>query len=464
MTQSSYLFSGKVSEHAPMVVGGKGNILTVEDPATHKRREVFDAMGGAAVAALGHGDEEIVAEMAAAAKECSYSYLGYMTNYWAEELAKFYIDKSPKGAFAAALFTCSGSESNENGMKTVRQYWLERGKPEKTVYISRKQSYHGFTIGALSLSESIRKDSYRAVTLPAEQTPKVSCVYPYREMKEGETLDDYCQRLLKELEDKILEVGPEKVGAFLCETLTGSTYGTSPSIPGYLRGVRKICDKYDILMWLDEVMCGTGRASATGGLNCWESWPDFDGPDLQLIGKTLGSGFVSIAGLLVSPKVRQAFVEGSNYIPGGQTYHQHAFNCRVALAVQKKIDRLGLRKNIYENGNKMGERLKELAESTEIVGDVRGLGGFWSLELVKNKQTKEPFPSKLGVGAKTTVKLFANGMTSMGLGGTAGNGLGDHITVAPSYIITEEDANHIAEMLIQAVKEMENDLRAAGEL
>lgn len=464
MTASSFLFSSKVSDHSPMVVGGKGNVLTVEDPETHKRRQVFDAMGGAAVSALGYGDEEIIEEIAKAAKECSYSYLGYMTNYWAEELAKFYIEKSPKDAFAAALFTCSGSESNENGMKTVRQYWLERGQPERTVFISRKQSYHGFTIGALSLSESNRKDSFRAITLPAKQVPKVSCVYPYREMKEGETLDTYCQRLLQELEDKILEVGPEKVGAFLCETLSGSTYGTSPSIPGYLQGVRKICDKYEILFWLDEVMCGTGRASATGGLNCWESWPDFKGPDLQLVGKTLGSGYVSVAGLLVSPKVRNAFVAGSNYIPGGQTYHQHAFNCRVALAVQKKIDRLGLRKNVFENGNRMGERLKELAKSTEIVGDVRGLGGFWSLELVKNKTTKEPFPAHLTVGVKTTAKLFANGMTSMGLGGTAGNGLGDHITVAPSYIITEKDANYIAEMLIKAVKEIEDDLRAVGEL
>lgn len=464
MTATSYLFSAKISELSPMVVGGKGAVLTVEDPHTHKQREVYDAMGGAAVTALGYGDEEIIAEMAEAAKESSYSYLAYMTNYWAEKLAQFLIEKSPKGAFAAALFTCSGSESNENGMKIVRQYWLERGQPEKIVFMSRKQSYHGFTIGALSLSESLRKESFRAITLPAEQVPKVSCVYPYRHQKENETTEQYVQRLLQEIEDKIVEVGPEKIGVFMCETLSGSTYGTQPSLPGYLQGIRQICDKYDILMWLDEVMCGTGRASATGGLNCWESWPDFKGPDLQSIGKTLGSGYVTIAGLLVSPKVRQAYIEGSNLIPGGQTYHQHGFNCRVALAVQKKIDRLGLRKNVFEQGNKMGAKLKELGETTQTVGDVRGLGGFWSIELVKDKKTKEPFPSKLGVGAKVTAKLFANGMTSMGLGGTVGDGTGDHVTVAPTYIITEKDANFIAESLIKAIKEVEDDLRAAGEL
>lgn len=462
--KSSLLFSGKVNDHSPMVVGGKGNILTVEDALSHKRREIFDAMGGAAVCALGHGDEEIIQEMADAARECSYSYCASMTNYYAEELANFYINKSPPGVFAGALFTCSGSESNENGMKTARQYHLEKGEPERTIFISRKQSYHGYTIGCLSLSESIRKDPFRPITLPKENVPKVSPCYPYRDQKEGETVEEYCDRLLKEIEDTVIASGSHKVCAIMCETLSGSTFGTSPAVPGYLLGIRKICDKYGILMWLDEVMCGTGRASATGGLNCWESYPDFKGPDMQSIGKTLGSGYVTIAGLLVSPKVREAFVGGSNYIPGGQTYHQHAFNCRVALAVQKKIDRLGLRKNSYEKGEKLGKLITELAESTEIIGNVRGLGGFWSIELVKDKKTKETFPPALAVGAKISAKALENGMTTMGLGGTVEGSRGDHVSVAPTFILSDEDVLYIAETLITSVKEVEADLKAAGEL
>lgn len=464
MTNTSYLFSSQVNDHKPMVVGGKGNWLTVEDALTKKQKQVFDALGGAAVCALGHGDEDIAAEMAEAAKECSYSYCAIMTNYWAEELAKFYIETSPKDVFAAALFTCSGSESNENGMKTARQYFLEKGEPERHIFISRKQSYHGYTIGCLSLSDNGRKVPFAPITLSPEITPKVSQCYPYRDQKAGETVEEYCARLLKEIEDTIIAAGPNKVCAFMCETLTGSTYGTCPPVPGYLSGVRAICDKYGILMWLDEVMCGTGRSSATGGLNCWETFPDFKGPDMQSIGKTLGSGFVTIAGLLVSPKVKNAFVEGSNYIAGAQTYHQHAFNCRVALAVQKKIDRLGLRKNCFEKGEKIGAMLTELSTTTEMIGDVRGIGGFWSVEFVKNKETKETFSPKVGVAGKVAAKVLENGMTCMGISGTVDGTNGDHITIAPTFTITDEDVILIVDTLIKSIKEVEADLKAAGEL
>ncbi|OBA20306.1 PLP-dependent transferase [Metschnikowia bicuspidata var. bicuspidata NRRL YB-4993] len=461
---TSLLFSSKVDTHAPMVVGGKGNHIYIEDPVTHKKREIFDAMGGAAVVSLGHGDEDIAAEIAAAAKECSYSYCASMTNYYAEKLAQFLISKSPRDAFAAALFTCSGSESNENGIKTVRQYYLEKGQPERTVFISRKQSYHGYTTGCLALSESMRKEPFRAVCMPDAQFPKVSPCYPYRDKKNDETLAQYCDRLLQEIEDTVLAAGPNKVAAILCETLTGSTFGTSPAIPGYLAGIRRICDKYDIVMWLDEVMCGTGRSSATGGLHCWESFPDFEGPDLQSVGKTLGGGFVTIAGLLVSPKIHNAFVEGSNYISGGQTYHQHAFNCRVALAVQEKVDRLNLRKNSYDKGELLGRRLKERAGETQTIGDVRGLGGFWSIELVKDKITKEPFDMQVGLGAKVSAACLANGMTTMGFGGTVKAVRGDHVSVAPTFTLCDDDVEFIVDTLIKSVKEAEYELHQDGYL
>lgn len=462
--KSSLLFSSKVSDHLPMVVKGEGNYLTLEDAITQKRKVVFDAVGGAAVAALGHGDEEIVEAMSAAAKTSSYSFPAAFTNYPAEELAKFVIEKSPEGAFSSVLFTCSGSETNENGMKTVYQYFLEKGQPERTKFISRHQSYHGYTLGALALGDSLRKEPFTPITLPLSQVPKISQVYPYRHQKEDESEAEYCARLVQELEDTIIAAGANEVAAVMLETLSGSTYGTAPALPGYLAGVRKVCDKYGVLMWLDEVMCGTGRASATGGLHCWESFPDFKGPDLQSIGKTLGSGFVTIAGLLISPKVHQVFVDGTNYIPGGQTYHQHAFNCLVALAVQKKIDRLNLRQNAFEQGERVGKFLTEFSKDTKIVGNVRGLGAFWSIELVKNKDTKEPFPAELTVGPKISAKCLENGMTSMGGTCTIDGKVGDHVTVAPTFIITEKEAEFIAATLIKSVKDVEADLIAAGHL
>ena len=196
---SSLLFSANVTKHLPMVVGGDGNYLLVEDPDTKEKRRIFDAVGGAAVCALGHHDEDIVQEMAEAAKACTYSFPASLTNYYAEELAKFYIDESPEGAFAAALWTSSGSESNENAMKLVRQYYQEKGELERTIFVSRKQSYHGYTIGALSLGHSARQAPYKDIILPEEQTPKVSQVYPYRGLLENETLEQYNDRLLEEV-------------------------------------------------------------------------------------------------------------------------------------------------------------------------------------------------------------------------------------------------------------------------
>lgn len=452
---SSALFTGKVDKFSPMITGGKGNMIVIENAVTHEKKDVFDAMGGAAVLCLGHSDDEIIAAMGEAAKTSSYSYPLYMTNYHAEELARYIIDNSPEGVFESVLFTCSGSESNENGMKTVRQYWLEKGEPDRKVFISRKQSYHGYTTGTLALSDNAKKGMFIDVCMDDERFRKVSPCYPYRDMKDGETEADYCGRLLKEIEDSILEAGPKNVACIMLETMGGSTFGTCPPVAGYLSGIRKICDKYGVLMWLDEVMCGTGRASATGGFHCWESFPDFSGPDLQSIGKTLGGGFVTIAGLLVSPKVKKAFVEGSNQINGAQTYHQHAFNCQVALAVQKKCERLGLKQNSYDMGMLIGKGLKERAGETKIIGDVRGLGGFWSVEIVKDKATKETFPKELMVGPKLSELCLKNGMTTMGLTGTAGNGVGDHLTVAPTFILSREDVLFIVDTMIKSIKEFE---------
>lgn len=463
----SYLFSAKVSSPQPMAVGGKGNYITIEDPQTQERREIFDALGGAAVCALGHGDEEITDEMAKAAKECTYTFPASITNYYAEELAKFYIENSPKGIFSAASFTGSGSESNENAMKIVRQYYKEKGESERVIFVSREQSYHGYTIGAMSLSESTRKAPFREITLPASQTPKVSPCYPYRDKKDNESLDEYKDRLLNEVEETFLSIGPAKIAAFVCETLSGSTFGTSPAAPGYLKGLRELCDKYGILLWLDEVMCGTGRSSSTGGLNCWESYDDFEGPDIQTVGKTLGSGYVTIAGILVSPKIKTAFVDGSGVIAGAQTYHQHSFNCRVALAVQKKIQRLDLRRNSYEKGQLIGSMLtKQGLNSSKyrIIGDVRGLGGFWSLEIVMNKETKEPFPASLKVGSQIATKCLKNGMTAMGMDGTRDGASGDHVSVAPTFILSDDDVKLIVDTLLKSVAEVQEDLINNGDL
>ena len=472
MSTDSYVFQSVINKKPPHVLGGKGVRMTIEkDGVVYD--DIVDGVTGAAVGALGWGDEDVLKIINDAAKNSSYTYPSLIGNQASEDLAKFYIDHSPKGAFASALWCCSGSESNENALKIIRQYWLERGKPKKTKFISRETSYHGFTLGALSISSNGRAELFKEVLIDQENTClKMPVCFPYRFQKEGQTTEEYVQELMDALEKIILDADPATVASVTIETLPGSTMGTPPPPPGYLPGIRRLCDKYDILMHLDEVMCGTGRANPNGGLNCWENYMEpGQFPDIQTVGKTLGSGYVTIAGILVGPKIKDAYVKGSGQIIGSHTYASHGFNCAVALGIQKKIMENGLTKNMFEKGNLMGEKLKEallLGKDCEnnIVGDVRGIGGFWSIEFVKNKKTKEPFAKKLDVGHKMQDFCFKNKINVMGMQGSCSykTGEGDFILLAPSFIITEEDVDEIVKRTVQAVKDCTEWLKEEGAL
>ena len=226
-----------------------------------------------------------------------------------------------------------------------------------------------------------------------------------------------------------------------------------------------MCNKYDVVFMLDEVMCGTGRSNPNGKLNCWENFLEpQDAPDIQTVGKTLGSGYVTIAGVLVGPKIRDAYVKGSNAVFGSHTYASHGFNCAVALGIQKKIQREGLTENVFKMGNLMGAKLKEaLLKEDNIAGDVRGIGGFWSIEFVKNRETKEYFPVKLDVGHRYQDVCFKNGLTVMGMQGCVDSINGDFALFAPAFIITEKDVDDIVEAAVKSVKQLSEELKAEGE-
>lgn len=460
--QSSYIFQNEVAKQAPNVIAGEGTHIKIEDAQTGKVYECHDAMTGAAVGALGWHDPEVPQYFAEALNKSTYSFTPSIANKNAEALAKFLIDNSAPGAFSAALFVSSGSEANDNAMKIIRQYFVEKGKPRKTKFIGRECSYHGFTIGSMSLSSGFRSDAFKDITLSDEQCPAISVCYPYR--NQGDlSIEEYVQKLIDDAEKTILEADPETVASITVETLPGSTLGTVPPPPGYLLGLRKLCDKYDILFHLDEVMCGTGRCS-NGGLNCWEEFLEpGQGPDIQLIGKTLGSGYVTIAGVLVSPKIRDAFISGSGRIIGGQTYAGHALNCYVALKIQERIKRDKLTANMFKMGNKLGKKLAiELADSP-IVGDVRGIGGFWTIELVKNKDTKESFAKELDVAHYFSDAAFENGISVMALQG-CNEGAGDHVLFAPAFIINDQDVEEIVEKTKLTAKAVVDRLVAEGNL
>ncbi|QLQ81234.1 hypothetical protein HG537_0E05900 [Torulaspora globosa] len=461
--QESYLFQANIEKTGPQIVGGRGVRVDVKFDGK-VQNGMIDAVAGAAVGALGWADEDVYEIINEAARSSTYSYPALLSNESAEELAKFYIENSPKGVFAAALWCTSGSESNENALRIIRQYWVERGLPEKTKIISRENSYHGFSLGAQSISSNPRIDAFSPLLIDQKNIcVKMPCAYTYRFKEANETEEEYAQRLLDILEDKILEHTPEKVGTVIVETLPGSALGTSPPPKGYLKGIRALCNKYDIIFHLDEVMCGTGRCNPNGGLNCWENFLDpCDAPDIQTVGKTLGSGYVTIAGVLVGPKIRNAFLEGSGSIIGGHTYSCHAFNCAVALGIQKKIKKEKLSANVFKMGNLMGQKLKDkLLSADNIAGDVRGIGGFWTVEFVQDRVTKKMFDTSLNVAGRFKQIAYKNGITLICMPSVKDN-VGDIAVMAPSFIITEEDVDEIVEKMVKSTNELSRQLRQEG--
>ncbi|ODV82509.1 hypothetical protein CANARDRAFT_30778 [[Candida] arabinofermentans NRRL YB-2248] len=462
---TSFVFQRKINDKGLLCVGAKpdGKHIILEDPATKEQKVIFDAVSGAAVSSLGHCDPEITALMGEYAKESVYTFGAYFANYAAEELGEFLCDKS-EGAFASALWTASGSEANENALKIMKQYHLELGDKKRFKFISRKQSYHGFTVGTLSIGDGSRKYPFKDILLSDEQTPKISPCYAYRGVKEGVTEEQYTKMLLDELEQTFIDNDPSTVAGVIFETVCGSTFGTPTPTKGYLDGAKAIAHKYGALFMLDEVMCGLGRC----GYPFTFMHPDFGlttgGPDLCAVGKTIGSGFVTLAGLLVSPGVKSVFENGSGYILGGQTYHSHDFNCRVGLAVQKKIYRDNLIENVRETGEYLKQQLKEKLKDSKIAGDVRGAGNFLSVEIVSDKATKEPFATSVKAGPTVAAKCFEKGMTAMGVSGTLYSKVeedgtltmvGDHVTVAPAFIFTKADADFISTTIADSLFELE---------
>jgi adenosylmethionine-8-amino-7-oxononanoate aminotransferase len=467
MSNESQVFQRVISEKAPILSKADGMYITIEDPTTGEERTIIDAMTGAAVGSLGHGDADIINAMTEAAKTSNYAFGLYLGNRASEELSKFMIEHSPKDHFASCLWVGSGSEANENAMKIIKQYYLEKGDTKRYRFISRKNAYHGFTIGSLSIGDGIRKVDFKDILLSEEQTPKVSACYPFRGVKEGVTEEQYTKLLLDELEQKFIDCDPSTVAGVFFETVGGSSFGTVPPPKGYLDGAKAICEKYGALLCLDEVMVGLGR---NGKYHAYESFMESgSGPDLMTIGKTIGSGYVTLAGVMISPKVKNAVVEGSNKANGAQTYHCHEFNCAVGLAVQKKL----WEQDLFAKGGAVGEYMMEqIAEKTKdskVVGDIRGLPLFFSLEFCDPK-TKEFLEPKFGFAYKVQDKCLENGITTMSLQGTAGSttdaegnivALGDHISIAPAYIITKKEADIIIDALVKSISEVEAEYFAS---
>ncbi|EFY90041.1 aminotransferase, putative [Metarhizium acridum CQMa 102] len=411
-------------------------------------RAATDACGGAAVAIIGHGNQEVQNAMIKQAQKVSYVHTQSYSTPVAEELADLILDGTPHG-LEKALFLGGGSEVVEAAMKLARQYHFERNDADRMHFVSRKQSYHGNTMASMSVSSNLaRKVPYKGFEYP--HVSHVTPPYAYRYKMDGETDAQFTDRLLRELEDEFLRVGPSKVIAFIAEPIIGATAGCVVPPAGYLAGVRKVCDKYGILLILDEVMCGTGR---TGTFFAFEQ--EHVVPDIVTAAKGLGGGYAAIAGLYVHGRVIDALRQGSQALNHGHTYQAHPVSCAAALAVQKILKGDGLVDRCREMGVVLEKLLRSELAECKSVGDIRGRGLFWAVEFVRDGATKECFDPSIGFGAKVTQASFEKGVAVYPGAGTVDGVKGDHVLLAPPYTVTEEELVTICRTLKESVLSQE---------
>ena len=426
--------------HADLPRAKKGDGIYIID-ADGKR--YLDASGGAAVSCLGHSDPDVIQAIKDQAETLAFAHTAFFTSEAAEELANLLIGKAPDG-IEVVYFVSGGSEAMEAALKMARQYFLEVGEPERTKFIARRQSYHGNTLGALSVGGNVwRREPFEAMLMDVGH---IQPCYAYRNQLDGETEEEYGLRAADELEAEIQRLGPETVIAFVAETVVGATAGVVPAVPGYFKRIRDICDRHGVLLILDEVMCGMGRTGTT--FACEQ---DGIAPDIVCIAKGLGAGYQSIGAALVSAKVFQAFSEGSGFFQHGHTYMGHPVACAAALAVQRKIQALDLLANVREQGEVLESRLLDRLGNHAHVGDIRGRGLFRGIELVADRATKEPFDPALKLHAGLKAQAMDRGLIYYPGGGTADGVQGDHILLAPPFIIEKPEIDELVDRLRAAI-------------
>lgn len=423
----------------PVAVTGEGVHVIDRDG-----KRYIDASGGAAVSCLGHGHPAIGAAMKAQIDKLAFAYGQFFTTDAAEQLAETLIADAPAG-LSHVFYVSGGSEGVEAALKMARQYFIEKGEPQRKYFIARHQSYHGNTLGALSVGGNAMRRALYAPLL-AGGTHHIDACYAYRGQLPGETLDTYGQRMADQLETKIQELGTANVIGFVAEPVVGATLGCVTAAPGYFRRIREICDRHGILLILDEVMCGMGR---TGTL--YASEQEGIAPDLCVIAKGLGAGYAAIGAVLLSSKIFETFAAGSGAFMHGHTYGGHPVALAAGLAVQKVIKDESLLANVAIQGERLERRLRERFGNHHHVGDVRGRGLFWSIELVADRATKVAFEPARKLHVAIRNEGMARGLMCYPMGGTIDGRSGDHVVLAPPFIADGATIDAIVERLGEAV-------------
>ncbi|WP_299625189.1 aspartate aminotransferase family protein [uncultured Tateyamaria sp.] len=435
----SHVFPRHCHKTPPVAVRGEGCYLFDSDG-----RKYLDGSGGAAVSCLGHGDADVIKAVQDQVASLAFAHTGFLTSEPAEALADLLVAHAP-GNIDRVYFVSGGSEATEAAIKLARQYFVEKGAPERRHLIARKQSYHGNTLGALAAGgNALRKRQFAPLLI---EVSHIAPCYEYMLRDAGESATDYGQRAAQELEDEILRLGPDTVMAFMAEPVVGATLGAVPAVAGYFKRIREICDQHGVLLILDEVMCGMGR---TGHLFAC----DADGivPDILCIAKGLGAGYQPIGAMLCTDMIYDAIKDGSGFFQHGHTYLGHPVAAAAGLAVVRKILDQNLAQRSAAQGEALSKALHDRFGQHPHVGDIRGRGLFQGVELVADRETKAPFDSTHGLAGKIKSAAFEAGLICYPMPGTRDGRMGDHVLLAPPFIISNAQIDELVDKLGTAIE------------
>ncbi|MFX0195347.1 MAG: aspartate aminotransferase family protein [Candidatus Hodarchaeota archaeon] len=416
----------------PIVESGKGIYLK-----DIKGKTYIDASSGAVVVGIGHGREEIAEVLRAQAAKIAYVIRVQFMNIPSLELSNKIATLAPKN-MNRSYFVSGGSEANETAIKLSIRFQQLLGNPKKTKIISRWQSYHGNTLGALSVSgHTKRRRDYSNLLLHMPLIPPVYC-YRCPFNKKSESCDLECAR---ELEVIVKREGPENIAAFIAEPIVGATLGAVPPVDEYFPLIREICDTHEMLFIADEIMTGFGRTGKYFAMEYWNVTPD-----ILSFGKGVTAGYSPLAGIITHKRISETFEDKATEFVHGFTFAFNPLTTAVALKVLEIVEE----EQLIENAKIMGEyfvkRLTVL-EELPIVGDIRGKGLLFGIEFVKNKEWKEPFPPNDHMAYKIMRDLMDRGLVIYPGSGTKDGLSGDHILLAPPLIITKDEINKIIQIL-----------------
>ena len=434
----SHVFPRHCKSTAPVVARGEGVYLYDQQGKAY-----LDGSGGAAVSCLGHGDAHVTAAIKDQLDRVAFAHTGFFTSDPAEKLADKLISLAPDG-LDRVYFVSGGSEAMEAALKLARQYYLEIDQPQRQRIIARKQSYHGNTLGALATGGNAwRRAPFSPILIDVSH---VSPCFAYRGQGASESAESYLDRLIAEIEDEITRLGPETVMAFVAEPVVGATLGGVPSVEGYFKRVRALCDHHGILLILDEVMCGMGR---TGSMFACEQ--DGVAPDICAVAKGLGAGYQPVGAMLCSAKIYNAIADGSGFFQHGHTYLGHPAACAAAFAVLERLVDDGVAARVPPAGDYLRAALDARFAQHPHIGDIRGRGLFQGIEIVEDRDTKAPFDPSRKLHAKIKSAAFEAGLICYPMGGTLDGQRGDHVLLAPAFVITDAQIDELADKLGKAV-------------